>query len=273
LITDQGFLFVGANSQEQLTQYPPILYFIDMSDSRILHELHRRVFELTLALYRVTDFFPQGEVLKRQLREKANEIFGGITEYGVFATNQELVRIGARIQTLKGYLEVARSMRFVRPINLAVLDREYDTLIRLLEECATEKHKRSRAEIKRTSVSHEVSAPVHGRHRESEKLSTWRDFSKTNNEADVAKRDEMSHQKSGGGVAGLHMSGSVNERQKAILEHLQQTPHAKISDLYGFFSDISSKTIQRDLQDLVNKNMLKKVGEKRWTRYSLNTVL
>ena len=55
-----------------------------MSSSRIPQEIHRIIFELTLALYRVTDFFPPNETLRRQLREKANEIFGSVTEYGYY---------------------------------------------------------------------------------------------------------------------------------------------------------------------------------------------
>ena len=35
-------------------------------------EMNRKIFELTLAVYRVTDLFPESEVLKRQVREKAN---------------------------------------------------------------------------------------------------------------------------------------------------------------------------------------------------------
>ena len=52
-----------------------------MSDAGNLKEIQRKVFDLTLALYRVTDFFPKDEALKRSLREKANEIFGLANEY------------------------------------------------------------------------------------------------------------------------------------------------------------------------------------------------
>ena len=84
---------------------------------------------MTLAIYRVTDFFPQGEALRKHLREKANEIFGGISEYGFLTDNErEAISILAKIQAIKGYLGIARSMRFVRPINITVLEREYDFL-------------------------------------------------------------------------------------------------------------------------------------------------
>ena len=52
-----------------------------MSTSSNFSDIQRKIFDLTLALYRVTDFFPKGEVLRKSLREKANEIFSRVTEY------------------------------------------------------------------------------------------------------------------------------------------------------------------------------------------------
>ena len=45
------------------------------------NEMNRKIFELTLAVYRVTDIFPKDEVLKRQIRERANEVLGLVCEY------------------------------------------------------------------------------------------------------------------------------------------------------------------------------------------------
>lgn len=202
-----------------------------MFESKISKELHRRVFELTLAIYRVTDFFPPGEVLRRNLREKANEIFGNVSEYG-YSENMEQAAntILAKVEAIKGYLEIARSMRFVRPINITILEREYD---RLCEFFAKEP---TASDIK---TSEPQAAPS------KEELPTWNEFSKVN---------------------------GTTERQKAILEHVKQAKQAKISDFYSSFNGVSSKTIQRDLQDLVAKSILKKEGTKRWTVYSLNGV-
>ena len=44
-----------------------------------------------------------------------------------------------------------------------------------------------------------------------------------------------------------------------------------IRDISLSFTDCSEKTIQRDLNALVSKVELKKVGSKRWSRYSLNS--
>ena len=219
-----------------------------MFESKISKELHRQVFELTLALYRVTDFFPQGEVLRRQLREKANEIFGGISEYGYSREYpQEAVAILAKIQAVNGYLAVARAMRFVKPINLTVLEREYNFLTDFLSKELEVNSNNSAAEITPSVTVEEKKPQVQ------EPLTT---------------RDELAVDKPGL----IHVATDFNQRQKKILEHLSTVQQAKVSDFYGFFEGISSKTVQRDLQELVTKSILKKDGEKRWTTYLLNNV-
>ncbi|MBI3442716.1 MAG: DeoR family transcriptional regulator [Candidatus Sungbacteria bacterium] len=190
-------------------------------------ELHRKTFELTLALYRVTDFFPQGEALKRQLREKANEIFGCVTEYGYTDRHeQETLTLLGRVETIKGYLRVSRSMRFVRPINLTILEREYEFLEHFFRQELTGNH-----------VSYDEQ------------------------EQDVS-----------GNKTKLRIAGEdarMTDRQKKILTFVEKVSQAKISDFYALLTGVSAKTIQRDLHDLVQKNILKKDGRKRWTSYSL----
>lgn len=206
---------------------------------------------MTLALYRVTDFFPQGEVLRKHLREKANEVFGGVGEYGFSGDYQhETVAILAKIQALKGYLNVARSMRFVKPINITVLEREYDFLADFLHG--------EMEDIKPSSLPKKEEPQV--KERVKTDLSTWEDF--------TVSAQNVQLPVSNNGMEAI--AGVINDRQEKILEHLKQAERAKISDFAPHFVGISTKTIQRDLQDLVIKNVLKKEGEKRWTVYSIN---
>lgn len=256
-----------------------------MFESRISKELQRKIFELTLALYRVTDFFPQGEMLRRHLREKANEIFGTMTEYGYSAREmeQEATAVIARIQSVKGFLAVARSLRFVKPINLTVLEREYDYFERFFTQelegiknvsvsaRVEEKPLAQDAVLQNPAEPQNPLMPEKKKDAESkaDELPTWAEF---------ASVEDMAEEKEDARPAiveeGLSpISSDLNQRQKRIIEHLKGVEQAKVSDFYSVFSDISSKTIQRDLQDLVARNMLKKEGEKRWTIYSMRNVL
>ncbi|MFA6295626.1 MAG: hypothetical protein WC666_04430, partial [Candidatus Paceibacterota bacterium] len=60
------------------------------------------------------------------------------------------------------------------------------------------------------------------------------------------------------------------ERQALILAVLRNQSNLTIRDFTKVIKDCSSKTIQRELSELVEKGIVKKEGERRWSRYSLS---
>ncbi|MFZ2949867.1 MAG: DeoR family transcriptional regulator, partial [Desulfuromonadaceae bacterium] len=60
-----------------------------------------------------------------------------------------------------------------------------------------------------------------------------------------------------------------NNRRDSILKILTKKGDVTIKDISQSISDVSEKTIQRELLSLVQSGVLKKEGEKRWSRYSL----
>lgn len=256
-------LFAYFYKNIQLTANKLIGYSWFCMEQKVSKEIHRKVFELTLALYRVSDFFPQGEVLRRQLREKANEVFGSISEYGFSGEHeQETISILGRIQSVKGFLEMASSLRLVRLINLRVLEREYASLEDFFEQ-----------ELKNIKDSRQKEQKaLHTDEAHMEILPTWDEFSTANERAHERTSGSVREHTHAKAPIGQSEDGDINDRQKKILEHIRTNSQAKISDFFSFFDTVSSKTIQRDLQDLVEKNVLKKEGEKRWTIYSLKHI-
>ncbi len=61
-----------------------------------------------------------------------------------------------------------------------------------------------------------------------------------------------------------------NKRQIKILDVIKDIKEASIKDISDKIKDCSEKTIQRELILMVNGGVLKKEGERRWSRYSLN---
>lgn len=59
------------------------------------------------------------------------------------------------------------------------------------------------------------------------------------------------------------------DRQEQILSIINSKGSIMIKDISNEIKDCSEKTIQRELIDLVNKGLLKKIGERRWSRYSM----
>jgi len=61
-----------------------------------------------------------------------------------------------------------------------------------------------------------------------------------------------------------------NERQIKIIDLIKDKESVSIKDISEKIKDCSGKTLQRELSSMVRFGVLKKHGEKRWSRYSLN---
>jgi len=60
-----------------------------------------------------------------------------------------------------------------------------------------------------------------------------------------------------------------SERRGKIIDIIREKVEVGVNDIMTSFPDVSSKTIQRELTSLVEENVLKREGEKRWSKYSL----
>lgn len=58
-------------------------------------------------------------------------------------------------------------------------------------------------------------------------------------------------------------------RRTRILKLVKDNREVTIKDITTYFPELSEKTIQRELVSLVEANVLKKSGERRWSRYAL----
>ncbi len=59
----------------------------------------------------------------------------------------------------------------------------------------------------------------------------------------------------------------LSERQVKIIEYIQEVGYLQNQSFVTLFPDISEDTVLRDLQDLVKKNLIKKVGSTKAARY------
>ena len=65
------------------------------------------------------------------------------------------------------------------------------------------------------------------------------------------------------------VSMKKNYRQGIILDIIKSKKEVMIKDISSHIKDCSEKTIQRELLAMVDAGVLKKLGEKRWSKYSL----
>ena len=68
------------------------------------------------------------------------------------------------------------------------------------------------------------------------------------------------------------MQGDRVKRRELIIEYIKKHGEVNIKDIFSIqelSNSYSEKTIQRELIDLVERGVLKKRGERRWSKYSL----
>ncbi|MCD6295912.1 MAG: putative DNA binding domain-containing protein [Deltaproteobacteria bacterium] len=61
----------------------------------------------------------------------------------------------------------------------------------------------------------------------------------------------------------------LNKRQIKAVDHIKENKIINLSSYKALIKNVSEKTLYRDLQDLVDKNILKEVGEKKGRKYEL----
>jgi hypothetical protein len=73
--------------------------------------------------------------------------------------------------------------------------------------------------------------------------------------------------KTEGGVA--QVVASSDDRRTRIKTILEAKHEATIKDISEIITDCSEKTIQRELNAMIEENIVKRQGERRWSKYSL----
>ena len=85
--------------------------------------------KLILAVYRVTELFPEGEPLKVQIRESANKILADLSNY-------QYENISSAVEAINSLFDLAEAQNWVDARNFLVLRREYDKIGKLSKKQA-----------------------------------------------------------------------------------------------------------------------------------------
>ena len=90
------------------------------------------------------------------------------------------------------------------------------------------------------------------------------------NEPTVSRPRMISETRGEAATLGGSENSSVDtDRRERIKVVLKAKGEATIKDISDIITDVSSKTIQRELNAMIEDNIVKRQGERRWSRYSL----
>jgi hypothetical protein len=234
-----------------------------MSDTTHL-SLSEFSLRITSALYRVTDLLDDDEPLKNTLRTHALSIFDLVTRVeNARESNRRLYAIEQvlyDISVIKNTLILAGQGGYISRINFTILLSEYKRIeesISVLREPIL----KATTGAEQYDISDNILKDIKDRQKNNVNILF-------NTEVNNKNNDEL---KSSLRKSERSISSTISERQIRILSLLEGNGSwMSVSEIATHFgSSVSTKTLQRDLNDMLVSGKIVAEGERRWRRYSV----
>ena len=219
--------------------------------------------KLITALYLVSDCMETDDALKTKLRVLGVELLSDIYKLSTLSSIDKHSHISVsltHIYELISFIEIAYTIGFISEMNTSILKKEFSFLITDLNASLNkDKHFTFTLDDKMFEVD------------KVKNMTSESPVSFTNNKSPLQSTQPIKKISSP-----LSNLADRQDRTNKILSLIKNkrdlsTGDAGVSikDISLTFTDCSEKTIQRELNTLVSKGQLKKIGSKRWSRYSI----
>jgi len=216
--------------------------------------------KITGAVYKILDFFPDQDPLKNRAKEKALAILDNLTlifdSHGWISLKSYLSEEKEKnakqaledIEMLESYLRIGKDQGWIDAVNFLIILKEYATI---KAEISKRKHSG-------TSFKEEVkNLPVGSM--QMQIISQLREMVIVEDKEEKAKAKSEKPK----------FIKSYTERQKKILKILKSKGRGQVSDIIKELPDVTKRTIRRDLDDLLKRGEIIRVGEWNQIYYKL----
>ncbi len=225
--------------------------------------------KITAAIYLVSGLLKDDEPMKWELRDHGMDLLSS----SFSASNSLPGDKNAVIQSLFtaaletiSLLNVAKISHLISEMNHSLLVKEIDNIIglmrdRLISSAESAGYVLSEQFFKTPDLFTSGFKPDSGR-----SAVQSRSFGVGHADQDISRKLAEIHRGSRD-TTDVHLK--KGQRQQDIISILKGQSNLTIKDFSKVIKDCSEKTIQRELLELVDKGVIKKEGERRWSRYSL----
>lgn len=274
-----------------------------LKDDQHLLFLFKKTERIVAAAYVITGLFSDAEPLKWKLRDSGTLLLGHVLSFNERSTVQSKESLSltvAEVAHLMSLVDIAYVADLLSPMNFSVLKKELEVVRGIVEgkwragNSAMSSNnvdvgffgiaKNIFAKMETTKSGLASSTTLINHHTERTTLESVADFERyTDGQKDIHKghanrvgaksrpRVTVLGQKTD--VAGgqqLSVSDSTKVvRKERIISILRDKKVATIRDFSSVIYDCSEKTIQRLLIEMVHGGVLKREGDRRWSRYSI----
>ena len=229
------------------------------------HNIRGRADRLTLALYAVSEYFPALEPLRWEIRKSVLKLVQFSLSYtDPFARDLKLALkdIKDEILRLVTYTEVLEVSALLSDINCRILRDELLSFNKAVENYY-EMHRADGLDLTnfssmdKSDLFEHIEIPKH--------IASSNSYGYAGGSRDRYDKDASVLKLTPRAVE--HETSFKSDRQTKIVEYVQKNGPSSIRDISGVVKGCSEKTIQRELSGMVDSGLLRREGERRWSRY------
>lgn len=223
--------------------------------------------KITAALYLVSGLLKDDEPIKWELRDRGIDLLtSSFTASSSMAPDKNAVIQSLFTAALEiiSLLNVARISNLVSEMNHTLLVKEIDNVIGMLRDRLAQSAENAGYIL---SESFFKTPDLFSTGFKSEQQIS--PISKGQSASSVQQKSEKPFGTKGFAKHQSDIDFKKTERQEHIINLLKGHSNLTIKDFSKVIRDCSEKTIQRELLDLVDRGIVRKEGERRWSRYSL----
>ena len=247
--------------------------------------IFKKTERLTSAIYLLTSFLSDNEPIKWKMRDTATRLLS----YSINLSNQgQLDRASAMANFISAGFEIlslfgaASISAIFSPMNCEIVKFELEKIIELVElkegsfnsKFLLSKNFFETPEDYPETRGKPPQAGANFNEKDSKRTSEQNSSREANLEGNSYKghlsiKDNLNGRNKNMSFNNGHIVKDKNKRYEVIINLLKNTKEISVKDVSGIITDCSEKTLQRELLSLVDKGVLKKEGERRWSKYSL----
>lgn len=230
--------------------------------------IFKKTEKITSALYLVSALLNDEEPIKWELRDRGVDLLSAsFTASSILPGDKNSVIQAIFTSALEtiSLLNVARISKLISEMNHNLLVHEIDQVVGLLRDRLAESAESAgyvlsesffkTPDLFSTGFSNNVRAS-----------SSFSSLQSNSNKVSNTKKSLTDQSVLKGHV---EVQQNKSKRQETIISILKGQSNLTIKDFSRVIKDCSEKTIQRELLELVDKGLIKKEGERRWSKYSL----
>jgi len=256
-----------------------------LSDDPFLNYIYRKTEKMSLALYLTTDHIKDDEPLKTKIRHKSVEMVDMVLSYkdlNFQKDDQKARGFVSNYLAIMSYIETATLVGLMKETNYFILHKELnDILVGFTEQISG--NSMVAGELKDKILNINNNAMSVNNKRVSKRQNLLKDTLNNDEgfvkDKKIYKNDEYELNNEGQNSkrtrsleSNMFSKQSFKKlRREKILSMFSVGSGHSVKDISIALPDISEKTVQRELNSLVEKNVLYKEGDRRWTKYFLRS--